>query len=238
MKAEPRKASTPAEETPAPEKPADDKKTGPDKSRYLEIVKVPEKTHERLIADMVGEGIASNAWTALRFVKPEFGDVSLTDMVASLRESGTAINRNDMAAAERMLYANVVSLNTIFGELARVSQANMFKNVDAADRYLRLALKAQAQARMTVETLATIKNPPVVFAKQANFAGGPQQVNNGGLAPVHEALRVRKTRPAPNKLLESLDVKRLDARAKGTAGRANQVLAPVAALNRTEKRDR
>jgi hypothetical protein len=27
--------------------------------------------------------------------------------------------------------------------------------------------------------LATIKNPPVVFARQANIAQGPQQVNNG-----------------------------------------------------------
>jgi len=33
---------------------------------------------------------------------------------------------------------------------------------------------------MTLETLATIKNPPVVFARQANINnGGQQQVNNG-----------------------------------------------------------
>ena len=40
---------------------------------------------------------------------------------------------------------------------------------------MRMALKAQNQCRMTLETLATIKNPPVVFAKQANTAQGPQQ---------------------------------------------------------------
>ena len=43
---------------------------------------------------------------------------------------------------------------------------------------MRLALKAQGQCRATLETLATIKNPPVVFARQANIAQGPQQVNN------------------------------------------------------------
>jgi hypothetical protein len=53
-----------------------------------------------------------------------------------------------------------------------------------ADRYLRLALKAQSQSRATVETLATVKNPPVVYAKQANFAAGAQQVNNG-ISPAH-----------------------------------------------------
>jgi hypothetical protein len=32
---------------------------------------------------------------------------------------------------------------------------------------------------MTLETLSAIKNPPVVYAKQANFAAGHQQVING-----------------------------------------------------------
>ena len=42
-----------------------------------------------------------------------------------------------------------------------------------------MALRAQNQCRMTLETIATIKNPSVVFAKQANIAAGHQQVNNG-----------------------------------------------------------
>ena len=45
--------------------------------------------------------------------------------------------------------------------------------------YLRLALKAQAQSRATAEALAAIKQGPVVIARQANIAHGPQQVNNG-----------------------------------------------------------
>jgi len=44
--------------------------------------------------------------------------------------------------------------------------------------HMRLALEAQNQCRMTLETLATIKNPPTVFARQANIAHRPQQVNN------------------------------------------------------------
>jgi hypothetical protein len=50
--------------------------------------------------------------------------------------------------------------------------------IDAADRYMRLALKAQGQCRATLETLAAIKNPPVVIARQANVSHGPQQINN------------------------------------------------------------
>ncbi len=55
---------------------------------------------------------------------------------------------------------------------------NAGEYLDATDRYMRLALKAQAQCRATLETLAKIKNPPTLFAQQANIAHGPQQVNN------------------------------------------------------------
>lgn len=47
------------------------------------------------------------------------------------------------------------------------------------ESYLRMAMKAQNQCRMTLETLTTVKNPSVVYARQANIAHGPQQVNNG-----------------------------------------------------------
>ena len=50
--------------------------------------------------------------------------------------------------------------------------------VEHIDRLTRLALKAQAQCRATIETLTLIKNPTTVFASQANIAHGPQQVNN------------------------------------------------------------
>ena len=55
----------------------------------------------------------------------------------------------------------------------------MSEYINAAEIYLRLALKAQAQCRTTVETLVEMKNPrPVAFVSQANISNGPQQVNN------------------------------------------------------------
>jgi hypothetical protein len=50
---------------------------------------------------------------------------------------------------------------------------------------MRLAFKAQSQSRATNKTLAEIKNPPVVFARQANFAAGHQQMNNS-IEPARE----------------------------------------------------
>jgi hypothetical protein len=73
---------------------------------------------------------------------------------------------------------------------------------------MRLALKAQSQCRATLETLATVKNPPVLFAKQANIANGPQQVNNGTPAP--GPAPAGKVETISNELMEAQGAERLD----------------------------
>jgi hypothetical protein len=206
-----------------------------DKSRHLQMKTVEGKTKDRQMADMLAEGIATNASTAIRFIGYDHADLSLTDMVASLKEQGQAVNRGDMAAAERMLSAQAVALNAIFAELARRAALNLGQHLDATDRYLRLALKAQGQCRATVETLAAIKNPPMVFARQMNVAHGPQQVNNGSApngkpASAHPGGTVSE----PTELLQDLNDGRtqLDTRATAATGRAHQDLAAVGAVNR------
>lgn len=102
------------------------------------------------------------------------------------------------------------------------------------------ALKAQGQCRATLETLAAIKNPPVVFARQANInAGGQQQVNNGPMPNSPRAsARPGETASAPNELLEDAThgSAQLDIRATAAAGRTNQGMEPVGAFNRAANR--
>lgn len=148
------------------------------KNRVLQIVIDPGKSPDRQLTDLVASGVATNAATAMRFVRGEQGALSLTDMVASLAEHGAAVNRGDLAVAEQMLNSQAVALNAIFSEMARRAAGHMDEHIEAMGHYMRLALKAQGQCRSTLETLAAIKNPPVVFARQANIANGPLQVNN------------------------------------------------------------
>jgi hypothetical protein len=129
-------------------------------------------------------------------------------------------------------------LQAIFMSLARrAANQEYLKQWEA---YLRMALKAQNQCRMTLETLATIKNPPVVYAKQANINnGGQQQVNNGAQSEVANPPQARVGAPAPatiskteqSGLLEVKDGERLDTGAAQAAGRAGTDLAPVGAVN-------
>ena len=203
----------------------------------LRVSARPGVSQERQLADLGVDGIVSNAMTARAFLNPSQPNLSITELVASVKAHGEKVNGNDLAAAEQMLVAQAIALNSIFAEMARRSALNMGDYLDATDRYMRLALKAQGQCRATLETLAAIKNPPVVFARQANIAHGPQQVNNG-VAPerthrtpphAHEQTEIKS-----NELLEMVDGKRLDAGAQGAAGLANPRLAAVVTVNRAK----
>jgi DNA-binding transcriptional MerR regulator len=129
---------------------------------------------------------------------------------------------------EAMLAAQAHSLDAIFTSLARRAHLNMGEYVNAADRYMRLALKAQSQCRATIETLAAIKNPPMVIARQANIAHGPQQVNNG------EPTRTREIQSEPSKLLEQTHGERLDTRTTGQASGADSAMATMGAQHRAK----
>ncbi len=131
-----------------------------------------------------------------------------------------------------MLTARAHTLDTIFNNLAR--RAINAEYMDHLDRYLKLALRAQSQCRATWETLATIKNPPMVgYVKQANIASGHQQVNNAPSA-VSEAPPARKNEKSKNRLLVVKDGKRLDTQATGTAGRTDPAMATLGEVERTE----
>jgi hypothetical protein len=196
-----------------------------DKSRELRLSEPEGVSKDRVLSDLISHGVVANAMTTMRFAKAESGDLSLTDMVESLQANGEAANRGDLSAAERMLCAQAVALNAIFSEMARRAAVNMGEYIDAADRYMRLALKAQSQSRATIEALAAIKNPPVVYARQANIANGPQQVNNGA---VPTGARAPETGILPNEVLRTSSLCEPDRTAFGPKvqeGRIDEVPA-------------
>lgn len=158
--------------------------------------------------------------------KPDF-----FNLATELRKAGDAVTTGDMGDCERMLSAQAHALDTIFANMARRAAGNMGEGyLQASDTYMRLALRAQAQCRATLETLATIKNPPVVFAKQANIAAGHQQVNNGQPAPV----ACGKNEKPQTELLEPPHAKPewMDAGTARAAVHRNPPLETVEAIHR------
>jgi len=178
-----------------------------------------------------------NAAVVMDEYNKPFGEVDLGAVVEELANGIEKMNAGDMTRAEGMLYAQAHALQSIFMNFSRRALKQEYqRNLES---FLRMALKAQNQCRMTLETLATIKNPPVVFAKQANINnGGQQQVNNGAAPGFPRTTRAGAGAHAANhstdqtELLEASDGQRLDPGAAGAASGVDPHMATVEAVHR------
>ena len=145
----------------------------------------------------------NGAAVAHEYLKAPFGDLDVGALFDCLSDGVKDVWAGDMKRAESMLYGQAMALQAIFTNLAR--RANAQEYLKHLETYLRLALKAQSQCRATLETLAAIKAGPAIFARQANIAHGPQQVNNGGSGPVRADARAGETESAKTGLLGHSD---------------------------------
>ena len=191
----------------------------------LQVTERKDVSRERQLADIALDPLFGGAALSTTFTKGTFGATDLTATYEGLIDRAKAIRGNKLGSAEDMLTAQAAALNAMFLELARRSGANMGDYIQAAETYMRLALKAQAQCRATLETLATIKNPPVVYARQANIANGPQQVNNAA------APRASEPASSPSELLETEHGKRLEPGTAAAAIGSDPALEAVGAID-------
>lgn len=149
--------------------------------------------------------------------------------IDALRAQVAEVQTGNMKGVEKTLVVQANTLDAIFNNLAmRAANQNY---IPAMESLLRLALKAQNQCRATLETLATIKNPPVIYARQANVTTGPQQVNNGMAAPTH----ARKIENEPNQLSEEPHHELLpDTRASSLASGTDSTLEAMGKKHRAK----
>ena len=153
--------------------------------------------------------------------------LEVTDLMGELRKAGEEVASGNMSRVEKMLAHQALTLDAIFNNMAQRShKQETFKGIEVL---MRLALKAQAQARSTAEALALLKNPQP-YIRQANMTTGPQQVNNAYAGtPSHSGIQsgAGNIQSEQNKLLEASDGNYLDTRAQSAAGRVNQTVEAV-----------
>jgi len=157
------------------------------------------------------------------------GPLDLVAVCDELRSHAEAITRGDLSRPEAMLTGQAQALESLWVRL--LERAMEQKHAEHHDQLMRLALKAQAQSVRTLEVLAAIKQPPVVFATQANVTTGPQQVNN---APP----RARKVRTRPTQLSRGSDELLQNNRAARAAVPADPPLEAVGEVHRPAHRRR
>lgn len=140
------------------------------------------------------------------------------------------MNHGDLAQAEAMLTNQATALQSLFARLTEkaFSETPLLQ----FDSFMRMALRAQNQCRATLETLSAIKNPPIVIARQANIAHGPQQVNNGPANPAAGNTRVVENTIQQNELLTEVQHgTTVDIRATSPALRIDPTMEAVGKIN-------
>ena len=153
------------------------------KSSPNDALNVPQRENERehfatakaIIAPDFRHGI-----TTARIMKPQFGASSIApgigDYADAIQERADSAAKGDLAFASRMLAAQAMTLDTIFTEMARRMAMNMGEYLGATDTYARIAMKAQAQSRATLEALAKLHQPREQTVRHVHVNEGGQAV--------------------------------------------------------------
>ena len=98
--------------------------------------------------------------------------IDVPALLETLRTQAKAVNAGHLHQTESMLMNQATALQSLFTRLSEHAMSAEY--LPHFEGFMRMALRAQSQYRMTLETLSALKNPPVVYAKQANIAQGHQ----------------------------------------------------------------
>jgi len=104
------------------------------------------------------------------------GSPGFDDFGKAISAKADAIQKGDLVMANEMLTAQAVSLDALFAELARRGTMNLGEYPLAAERYMRLAFKAQANSRATLEALTKLHQPRVQTVRHVHVNEGGQAV--------------------------------------------------------------
>jgi hypothetical protein len=145
--------------------------------------KAGEEREATLARLALGPGVrhatVGNAYAASHFSDKH--PLAITESTGVMGDAMERARKGDKALASDILAAQAVTLDTMFTELARRSAMNMGEYIDASERYMRLALKAQANCRATLEALGKLHQPRDQTVKHV-------QVNEGGQAVVADQI--------------------------------------------------
>ena len=166
-----------------------------------------EMSPNHLVASMTTLSV-NTAFTVKKFANVE-DSVEVSDYILELQKAGNEVVDGNLGRLERMLTSQAIALDTMFNKLAiKAASSEYMKNYEG---FMRLAFKAQAQARSTVEALAMLKHPKPYISQTNIGQVGHSQVNNAyaitssntdiPMATVAEDLDI-----APNKLLDKVTV--------------------------------
>jgi len=154
-------------------------------ARTLEIPKADGITEKMQIARVVMQPQARNGNIVGVFGGRDFGgqQPDIADAVEIMAEACKKVRDDDLSDQRDILTSQAMALDALFTSMVSRSAANMGEYVNAADRYMRLALKAQTQCRATIETLDRLVRGGEQVIKHVHVD------NRGGQAVIAESVQ-------------------------------------------------
>lgn len=139
-------------------------------------------TDKPAMARMLIEPNLRHACALANLTNPVLGNADdiprpdLADYVVALQAHEKKAVDGNLAASSRMLMSQAVTLDALFTEALRRMTCNMGEHLGAMEIYARIALKAQAQSRATLEALAKLYQPREQTVRHVHVNEGGQAI--------------------------------------------------------------
>ena len=108
----------------------------------------------------------------------EYGGTCLTgrDLMQAMFKFADDAKGGDLTFASHTLAAQAMTLDTIFTEMLRRAACSAGTHPDAFDRYMKAAMRAQAQSRTTIEALGKLHQPREQTVRHVHVNEGGQAI--------------------------------------------------------------
>jgi hypothetical protein len=129
----------------------------------------------KMLQPTLKNAVAASAFTG-KMIGSELTAPGIADYALHVQSVERGAADGDLEMASKILAAQAITLDSMFAELARRAAMNMGEYIDAAERYGRLALKAQSNCRATLEALAKLHQPREQTVRHVHVNEGGQAV--------------------------------------------------------------
>ncbi|WP_417592071.1 hypothetical protein [Parasphingorhabdus sp.] len=126
-----------------------------DKAGHLNIKREGGKSDSRILTEAAMRPMIRNGYIVGSMGGKHFNgkQPDFTETVEIMAEACANVRANSLDDQKDILTSQAMALDSIFTLLVARSEANVEKHLDASERFMRMALKAQSQCRTTIETL-------------------------------------------------------------------------------------
>ncbi len=187
---------------------AKQKAPGPMKpNAVLQIAQTPEETGAQALARVMLEpqvrhGICASAFTG-KALGSQIEAPGLMHYIDHLKSATAKAEAGDLGLDSRTLAAQAITLDSMFTDLAGRAALNVGQHLNAAETYVRLALKAQSNCRATLEALAKLHQPREQTVRHVHVNDGGQAIvadhfhhHRGGIENANSVKQSDATGPA------------------------------------------